>query len=123
MKAKRILIVEDDPDILEVLYYIFTEEGYEAVCSAYGGETAFANEVYPDLVLMDIRLGVDGIDGARLCSKLKAQHHTRDLPVILISAETDIRHIQRKCLADGYVSKPFDVEPLVRTVASFIGAN
>ena len=54
--GKRILIIEDDPDILEILGIIFQEEGYEVILSETGDETAIIHLIIPDIVLLDVRL-------------------------------------------------------------------
>jgi len=117
---KRILIIEDDPDILEILNIIFKEEGYEVFLSEDGSRVSAINEIKPDLVLLDIRLQNSGHNGLNICSRLKSDPNTNKLPVILLSAEADLPAMSRAYGADAYISKPFDIEYLSSKVHDLI---
>lgn len=118
--GKRILIIEDDPDILEILGIIFKEEGYEVVLSATGEETAIIHLIIPDVVLIDIRLERSVKNGNVICAELKSQPATQHFPILLLSAERDIKQICLDCGANGYISKPFDIKVLVLKVRQYI---
>jgi two-component system response regulator VicR len=109
---KRLLIIEDDPDILEILNLIFNEEGYEVILSETDDASYHLPEIMPDLILLDIRLKNSGQNGIAICRRLKSQTTTKDLPVVLLSAEANLAQLSRACGADGWVSKPFDVAHL-----------
>ena len=117
--GKRILIIEDDPDILEILGIIFQEEGYEVILSETGDETAIIHLIIPDIVLLDVRLERSAKNGDVLCAELKSQPATHQLPVLLLSAERDIKQICVECGANGYIAKPFDITALVLKVRQF----
>jgi two-component system response regulator VicR len=115
-RKKKILIVEDDPDILNILEFIFSDNGYEVELSNDGEKTDHLAKIKPDIILLDIRLENSGRNGATICAALKAGWETHDLPVILLSAEAELKQISKTCGADDYVAKPFDLEDLIYKV-------
>jgi DNA-binding response OmpR family regulator len=117
---KTLLIIEDDKDILDILEIIFQTEGYKVFTSETGEETNDLRQMEPDLILLDIRLSATGKEGAEICLRLKANEFTHHIPVILLSAEMDIKSVCTACGANDYVRKPFDVERLSDKVRSLI---
>ena len=117
---KRLLIIEDDPDILEILNLIFNEEGYEVVLSENDEASYHIHEIMPDLVLLDIRLLNSRQNGDAICSRLKSQPETKRFPVILLSAELNLPSIGLSCGADGWISKPFDIIELTQQVKALL---
>jgi two-component system response regulator VicR len=120
---KKILIIEDDPDISEILNDILQTEGYDVVLSADGEACHHLPDIKPDLILMDVRLKQPGQNGDAICMQLKSDIHTRCFPVILLSAESDLRALCKACGANGFLSKPFDVAALVCQVRDMIEKN
>lgn len=116
---KRILIVDDNNDILWVVEIILKRYGFEVISTLKGEEVLSKTLEYkPDLVLLDVFLsGVDGID---VCNTLKSNPKTKDTPVIMISAHTNFKEIQKFCKADDFIAKPFDANELVRKIKHFI---
>jgi two-component system response regulator VicR len=110
--SKKILIVEDDRDILNILNDIFTAEGYEVILSATGEATERLTEIKPDIILLDIRLEGSRRNGAAICASLKSDWETCALPVVLISAEANLQEISNDCGAGGFIRKPFDLDDL-----------
>ncbi len=111
----KILLVEDDPSILEVTTIILEQEGYEVLKACNKTEVNEILEVeLPDLILLDI--WVSGLDGGLFTKKLKGDDKTKDIPVILVSANTDIQKIANDSGANGYLEKPFDLDDLIATV-------
>ena len=117
---RTLLIIEDDPDILNILELIFLEEGYRVIISENGNETYDLSAILPDLILLDIQLTSGGREGADICLRLKSQDITRHIPIILLSAELDIRALWVECGADDYVRKPFDVDDLSNKVKNLL---
>jgi DNA-binding response OmpR family regulator len=120
MKHKpKILIVEDDIDILSVITMSLKDEGYEVEGTLNGDETIKRAEAFkPDLVIMDIYLS--GTNGKEICKKLKTDKKTKYIPVILISASTQLRSTVKECGADGFINKPFDNADLLYGVNNFL---
>ena len=117
---KKFLIIEDDPDILDILKLIFQSEGYIVYTSLSGKETQQVIDIAPDLILLDLRLSALGKEGAEICKRLKSEQLTRQIPVILLSAETDIKIVCSTCGANDYMRKPFDVDRLTSKVNDMI---
>lgn len=119
--GRTILIVDDNPANLSVIVDHLEEDGLQ-VSVAQGGEEALkrAQFVKPDLVLLDVMM--PGIDGFETCRRLKANAATRDIPVIFMTALTDIHEKVAAFAAGGvdYVSKPFQVEELLARVRTHL---
>jgi two-component system, OmpR family, alkaline phosphatase synthesis response regulator PhoP len=120
--AKRILIVDDDPGIVEVLSVRLTSNGYE-VAAAHDGEAALVKirAEKPDLVILDILM--PGIDGITLCGIIKYDPQIKSIPVILVTVkhrEID-KQVGRTVKADAYITKPFDIKDVIEKVRNLIG--
>ena len=113
---RRILAVDDDSDILEVLQYILEDSGYEVITLADGHHLFDKiRENQPDLILLDIMLG--NLDGRDLCKSVKARKETHDIPVILISASHDVSNSMNQVGApDDFIAKPFNIEDLLGSI-------
>jgi two-component system, OmpR family, alkaline phosphatase synthesis response regulator PhoP len=114
MAKECILIVEDEPDILELVRFNLSREGY-TVLGAATGEAGLQEACarHPDLVLLDLML--PGIDGLEVCRRLKAERDTQQIPVVILTAkgeETDIV-TGLELGADDYIVKPFSPKVLV----------
>lgn len=105
----KVLVVDDDPVILELLRFNFEMEGFEVV-SACDGRAGFDRAVAdtPDLVISDIMM--PNVDGLEMLQQLRAEPGTAELPVVLLSAKAQQNEVQRglDLGADDYVTKPFD---------------
>lgn len=120
MKQKRILIIEDDPDILDILDIIFMEDGYEVITNAKGMRTDEIAIINPDLILLDVRISGFEMTGAQLCAELKSLPQTKGMPVVLLSAERDLARLAQEAHADAMVNKPFDIEQLLLTAKQLV---
>ncbi len=117
MAKAMILIVEDDPDIRELVAYTLGKEGYETLQAASGEEGLKAlAERKPDLVLLDVML--PGMDGLELLRRVKAAKETREVPVLMVSARGEEVDVVSglELGADDYVTKPFSPRVLVARV-------
>jgi DNA-binding response OmpR family regulator len=113
---KKILILDDDKDILEVLSIILSESGYE-IEALSSGETIFEaiKEFHPDLVLMDIML--QGMDGRIICKNIKNHPPTQKLPVILISASHNVsKLLLEQGAPNDFIAKPFELSSLLEKI-------
>lgn len=121
MPKAKILIVEDDPDLVEVLTYNLRQHGYEAVAAKDGSEGLRQAQLsVPDLIILDIMLPL--IDGLEVCRRLRSDPATRDALVILLTAkseETD-QVIGFSFGADDYVTKPFSVKVLLERIRALL---
>jgi DNA-binding response OmpR family regulator len=116
--SKRILIIEDDLKILNLLQELLRDEGYEVV--AYADKNSIKGVIInkPDLVLLDNKL-TNGF-GHELCSEIKANSLTNHIPVILTSGYDDLEVIAKQCNADHYIAKPFDLDNIVKVVKQYV---
>ncbi len=113
----KILVLDDDPDILEIISYILVGQGYQ-VATLADGEDIFATIqcFHPDLVLMDVMLGK--MDGRLICRAIKSKIETEKLPVILISASHDLaQSLHQAGAPNDFIAKPFNIDHLIRKVA------
>jgi two-component system phosphate regulon response regulator PhoB len=120
MAKERILVVEDDDDILQLLQYNLAKDGYRVTGVISGEEALKAVKLSaPDLVLLDLML--PGIDGLEVCRSLKRDERTSNIPIIMLTAKGEEADIVTglELGADDYVTKPFSprvVLARVRTV-------
>jgi DNA-binding response OmpR family regulator len=113
----KIIIIEDDNDILDVMTYILTEEGYEVIASPNSTPLSQLDRLQPFLILMDNRL-IEGT-GTELCFKLKNDPATAHFPVAIISAHNNLEEIAKESRADAFLKKPFDIDELLALVKRF----
>ena len=114
---KKVLVVDDDPDILELIRLVLTRQGMEVRTLSRGEEVDQAiNSFEPSLILLDISLGSS--DGRVICKNLKQAEATRDIPVILFSANIEFQKNLGDCQAQGFISKPFDIATIIETIKS-----
>jgi DNA-binding response OmpR family regulator len=118
--AKKVLIVDDNHDILELLKLILEMEGYGVSCLDDGSHLENAIGSYqPNLILMDIMLGP--LDGRDLCQNVKGNPKTNQIPIIMISASHGTLSLaEKQCSAEAFLPKPFDIDKLTATVGRFI---
>ena len=113
----RILIIEDERDLTDVLTYNLQREGYETHVAHDGQEgLRKAQTLLPDLILLDLML--PSLSGEQVCRELRAGERTRDIPIIMLSAkaeETD-QVVGFSLGADDYVTKPFSVKVLQQRI-------
>lgn len=108
--SKKILIIDEDRDILELITFILEEKGFEVIASLSGNILDDVLEINPDLILLDDWLA--DLNGHKLCSILKTTPITKHIPVILISASMGLEQLSQDCFADSYIEKPFDIDLL-----------
>jgi DNA-binding response OmpR family regulator len=120
-RTKRILVVDDEPDILEFLRDILEEEGY--VVTTDKGEYAerLAGESHPDLILLDVLLS--GRDGRQIVAFLKSQRATEHIPVIMLSAHPSAANTSRAAGADDFLAKPFEIDHLLVKITRHLTGN
>ncbi|HYK84617.1 MAG TPA: response regulator [Ktedonobacteraceae bacterium] len=115
MSRKKILVVDDEPDILEFLQVILEEEGYAVITTDKGEYVeALNNGGLPDLILLDMLLS--GKDGREIVKQLKSQEKTKHIPVIMFSAHPSAEETARKAGADDFLAKPFEMDQLLEKI-------
>jgi two-component system phosphate regulon response regulator PhoB len=124
MPSQTVLIIEDEPSLVEVLSYNLEKEGFEVLTATNGREGLDrARTALPDLVILDLML--PGIDGLQVCAKLRGDARTQGIRVLMLTArseETD-EVVGFNVGADDYVTKPFKVRPLIHRVKALLRRN
>jgi len=123
MAKKKILLVDDEPDLVKVTTYRLKKMGYDVVTGVTGQEALdLIRSEEPDLVLLDLRLPI--IDGLDVCKEIKADEKFKDIPIILFTASTgSIVDNVKEVGADGFLIKPFDQEKLAAELEKFLGGK
>ena len=118
-KGKKILVADDENDILEIISYNLVSEGYEVFTVKDGNEALdMARKIHPDLIILDILLS--GNDGRTICKRLKKDKSTGNIPVIMISAHPSAHETIAECGADSFIAKPFSVSDLLKQVEEHV---
>jgi CheY-like chemotaxis protein len=114
--SRRILIVEDQADVAQLIDVVLKGEGYTVAIAKDGAQgLMLARDWKPDLILMDIML--PGVDGGALIARLRQEPETAELPIIAMSASRTLRDRTAELQADALLSKPFDVDALLVQVS------
>ncbi|MGD9033853.1 MAG: response regulator [Desulfobacteraceae bacterium] len=121
MAKGRILVVDDEEDILELVRFNLAREGYPVICTASGEETLkIARKEHPELIVLDLMLpGIDGLDVAKA---LKNDPKTRDISIVMLTAKGEEADIVTglELGADDYITKPFSPRILVARVRAVL---
>jgi two-component system phosphate regulon response regulator PhoB len=121
---QRILIVDDERDIVHLLDYALKQAGFDTVTAADGIQAlSRIREVVPDLVILDLML--PDLPGTEICRQLKSSARTAALPVIMLTARGDEvdRVVGFELGADDYITKPFSVREVVLRVKAILRRN
>ena len=119
-QAKKILVVDDDPDILDALQFMLEDAGYEVKTTEkgeYAENLHDTNGGLPDVIILDVLLS--GKDGRLICQKLKSQEETKRIPIIMISAHPNAKQSVTAVGADDFIAKPFDMDELLAKIAQY----
>jgi CheY-like chemotaxis protein len=117
-----ILVVEDDPQVARLIALVLQRSGHDSQVVA-DGESALdrALAVKPAMIFAD--LTIRGMGGEELCSALKANPDTKNIPYVVVSGDRDIAEKARVCGADDYMGKPFEFDDLIRLVNKYASAE
>ena len=119
---KRILIYDDDPEILMVCKIILESKGYHVETRLFCDDIIKdISETAPDVIFMD--LWIPTIGGEIAIKLMKSNSATSHIPIILFSANSDIELIAQRTNANGFLSKPFDVRILIETIENTIAQS
>lgn len=124
MRYGKILIIDDEQHIIELLRYNLETNGYEVIEAKDGLEgIEKAKKELPDLILLDLMLPV--IDGIEVCRKLRVSDETKSIPIIMLTAKSDEmdKIIGLEIGADDYVTKPFSVRELIARIKAVMRRN
>lgn len=118
---KKVLIVDDESDIIETLKFMIESEGISCI-TAYDGEEALnkTKKENPDLIILDVML--PKINGYKVCRLLKFDAKYKNIPILMVTARSqqEDKHIGQETGADDYITKPFNIEELLITVKNYL---
>ena len=116
--AKKVLLIEDDKDIRDTIVYALQAENYEVISSEDAKILKMLTEIKPDLILLDNWLTdwKSDANGQQISKNIKTDPNTSHIPVIIVSAVSNIKEIAEAGMADGFLRKPFDLTDLFAIV-------
>ncbi|MBI3837255.1 MAG: response regulator transcription factor [Planctomycetia bacterium] len=121
MATERVLVVDDEEDLLELIRYNLSKEGYQVRC-VYTGEMAIreAKRHLPDLILLDLLLPM--VDGLSVCKILKNDPQTQHIPIVMVTAKTEEADVVSglELGADDYITKPFSPRVLLARIRAVL---
>ncbi len=120
----RVLIVDDEPQIVHVLAKALTMQGFEVISATDGLQgLQMARDQQPSLIVLDLHL--PRLDGHAICKMLKSDQRSSSIPVVMLTASVEIedREWASKTGADAFVSKPFELTEVVATVNALLAAK
>ncbi len=121
MSQKKVLIVDDEVDLVETLRFSLENEGFTVLVS-YDGEDALnqARKENPDLILLDLML--PKLDGYKVCRLLKFDERYKHIPILMLTAKTQEKDklLGKETGADEYITKPFEINELLEKVKSYL---
>jgi len=122
MSPKRILIVDDEVDLVETVRFPLELEGFDVLVS-YNGEDALsqARKEKPDLIILDLML--PKLDGYKVCRLLKFDERYKHIPILMLTAKTQEKDkaLGMETGADEYITKPFEMDALMEKVKRYLG--
>jgi len=121
MNSKKILIVDDEADLVETIRFPLEIDGYHVLAS-YSGEDALnqARKENPDLILLDLML--PNLDGYKVCRLLKFDNRYKHIPILMLTAKTQEKDkaLGMETGANEYITKPFEMEDLLKKVKRYL---
>jgi len=121
MEKKKILVVDDEVDLVKTIQFSLELEGYKVLVS-YNGEDALAQarKENPDLILLDIML--PKLDGYKVCRLLKFDEQYKHIPILMMTAKTQEKDklMGKETGANEYITKPFDMEELMEKIKEYL---
>lgn len=121
MTSHRVLVVDDEEDLLELVRYNLSKEGFQVHCVASGEEAIqAARTLLPDVILLDLML--PAVDGLSVCKVLKSSPQTQQIPVVMLTAKTAESDVVSglELGADDYVTKPFSPRVLLARIRAIL---
>lgn len=121
MEKSRILVVDDEPDVIKIISVRLKAAGYDVITAEDGQEGLLkARTEKPDLVLLDLML--PKVDGFQVCRMLKYDENFKSIPIILLTARTQEADKQagKDVGADAYIEKPFDYKELLTKIEELL---
>ena len=117
--TKKVLLIDDDPDIVDAIQMTLEDAGYEtAVASKVEEALLKARDYNPDLIILDMLLS--GHDGRTIAQQFKNTDETKAIPLLMISAHPDAAQRAKAAGVNSFLAKPFDISELIETVEELL---
>lgn len=117
---KTILVIDDNPELLDAIRMLLEDDGYNVITCNRGDYAEHivrkARDIV-DVIILDVFLS--GIDGRDIAKRLKEYHSTKQIPIIMFSAQPDIEATAWEAGADEFISKPFQIKELLHRIDKF----
>jgi two-component system alkaline phosphatase synthesis response regulator PhoP len=124
MNPKKILVVDDEVDLVETVRFPLEMEGFDVLVS-YNGEDALnqARKEKPDLIILDLML--PKLDGYKVCRLLKFDERYKHIPILMLTAKTQEKDkiLGKETGADEYITKPFEMDYLMEKVRTYLNKS
>jgi DNA-binding response OmpR family regulator len=124
MNPKKILVVDDEVDLVETVRFPLEMEGFDVLVS-YNGEDALnqARKEKPDLIILDLML--PKLDGYKVCRLLKFDERYKHIPILMLTAKTQEKDktLGMETGANEYITKPFEMDYLMEKVKAYLNKN
>lgn len=124
MNARKILVVDDEVDLVETVRFPLEMEGFNVLVS-YNGEDALnqARKENPDLIILDLML--PKLDGYKVCRLLKFDEKYKHIPILMLTAKTQEKDkiLGKETGADEYITKPFEMDVLMEKVKAYLNKS
>ena len=121
MNPRKILVVDDEVDLVKTIQFSLELEGYKVLVS-YNGEDALnqARKENPDLIILDLML--PKLDGYKVCRLLKFDEKYKHIPILMLTAKTQEKDkiVGMETGADEYITKPFDMDELMEKIKTYL---
>ncbi len=119
--SKKILIVDDEEDVVDVVKVVLESEGYEVITSENGKKALEVLKTqHPDLIILDIMM--PEMDGVEVCSRLRKMEKMNDVPIVMFSAK--LSAVDKKesfdAGADGFITKPFNTKGFTTSIRTYL---
>jgi len=115
----KVLVINDESDLVDIVTIVLQSAGHETrACTEGRKGPDMARRYGPDVILLDWKLRET--DGGRVLSRLRADEVTRAIPVIMMSASHDGRHLAEQAGADGFLAKPFGADGLLEAITGML---
>jgi len=121
MNQKKILVVDDEPDLVETIRFPLEMEGYQVLVAQNGEEGLNqAKRESPDLIILDLML--PKLDGYKVCRLLKFDEKYKHIPILMLTAKAQEKDklLGKETGADDYMTKPFDIDKLIEKVKFYL---
>lgn len=111
---QKILIADDDQDIVDILKMMLQTQGYQVQITTYAPDVLDCAADLPDLIILD--LWMSGNDGRDIFTRLRQQEQTKNIPVVFMSANSRLEEIAAEYAVDDFIEKPFDMQYMLNKV-------